>query len=218
MGVSDSKIVETDSNGTMYVGPYIYDTHIRIGKLITNNYEYEGEIIKAGNIKGKLLYLMNGEGICAYKDGTVEKGQFDFGRLHGPAKITKNGVTIAKGIFESSRIKSGFYFTVNGDKVISNDFQTGSVKIEYVNGDFYEGSYKNEKRNGEGTLFTKNISYFCKWENDLKNGKGFQIENNIQTKKYWENDIEKEQFINIKCPECNQKLCFLISNCNILEK
>ena len=52
---------------------------------------------------------------------------------------------------------------------MNNDIGT----YNYLNGDKYEGSWKDQKRNGIGTCYyTNKEKYDGEWANNMKNGHG----------------------------------------------
>ena len=62
----------------------------------------------------------------------------------------------------------------------------------FYNGDRYEGSWKNDKRNGEGTYYYQSGAYYKgSWVDDQKEGKGiFDWKDGSKYEGYWVEDKE----------------------------
>lgn len=185
----------TYKNGNIFEG-IIDITHTVIPKVTY----MKGTLISANNTvvvgEWKDDILTGNDCKIIYPDGdnysgSIVKGQFDTGML----------------------ISEGYMF--NGHW--GNNARNFSGTIKYPNGDIYEGTYTNSKRNGYGTLIQGNISYYAYSNNDLKNGDGYISINGVKTNKSWKNNLDVERPIQINCPECCKKLNFMLSECTIFE-
>ena len=75
---------------------------------------------------------------------------------------------------DNSWIERGFII-----KIMATSMKDSGIMIEEMewnNGNKYEGEFKDNKRNGQGTYFWNNGNHYQgKWENDLRHGKGIFI-------------------------------------------
>jgi hypothetical protein len=60
------------------------------------------------------------------------------------------------------------------DGDFSNDVRQGAGRVNYANGDWYEGQWNNNKRHGQGVYFYKKLSvkYVGEWEDNTRHGRG----------------------------------------------
>ncbi len=54
----------------------------------------------------------------------------------------------------------------------TGDCQNGKGSYVYLNDDYYDGEWKNGKREGQGKLFGNNFIYDGEWKNGKRNGYG----------------------------------------------
>jgi hypothetical protein len=77
-----------------------------------------------------------------------------------------------------------------------DDQKNGFANVKFSNGDIYDGDYKNNKRQGQGTYFfwVDGSKYIGAWENDMKNGQGILYDKNGKILKsgMWQNGKNTE--------------------------
>ena len=104
---------------------------------------------------------------------------------------------IGIGLVCSAKIKhlvnAGFKFTIflaDWHSWINNKLN-GKGVFYYVNGDKYDGDFKDNKLNGYGTLYYKNGNkYEGEWKNNKKNGKGlFLFSNDLKYEGEFKNNL-----------------------------
>lgn len=173
------------------------------GDFVNNKYSGHGDyyinniLVYSGQWKdGK----QSGNGI-EYSDNAEFHGNYENGKRNGLFKIFRNGTTrfvsFANGIPDLENCKiyynDGTIWTgglnasyepsgrgtiqdPNGFVRIenrSNGELTGSQKISFPDGSFYEGEVINGKRSGYGIqLYSDGITYTGNWENDFQSGYG----------------------------------------------
>ena len=107
---------------------------------------------------------IQGEGICKYKDGRTYEGEFSNGFPHG------------KGVYTGS----------DGTKVIGisvNGLVTEVTKIEFSNGNRFEGSW-NGDLDGDGTMYYgTGERYEGHWKNGEKDGDGIYYDKDGESSK-----------------------------------
>jgi len=135
------------SNGIVYHGNWKNSKREGTGWLaLRNGDKFEGRVDDLWNVN-EIIEVLNGD---------VFKGEWKNGQKHG------------KGVFTLK----------NGDKIEGNwvnDVLQSMVKIEYSNGDKYEGEVKDEsfQKHGKGVLFFHNGSkYDGYWSNNKEIGQG----------------------------------------------
>lgn len=151
VGLYRGEVTKTNDKGKTYTGPYIYNLGNENGRLITDKYEYTGEIHRLNDD-----YDMYGNGICTFNTGTVYQGEFYMGKPNGQLKIIKNNNIIMEGIVEMGQLKSGYYLTESGDRIQSEKFLLknlcgGDVTVERISGDRFVG-----------TVYDSSLLYFQK--------------------------------------------------------
>ena len=107
---------------------------------------------------------IQGEGICKYKDGRTYEGEFSNGFPHG------------KGVYTGS----------DGTKVVGisvNGLVTEVTKIEFSNGNRFEGSW-NGDLDGDGTMYyVTGERYEGYWKNGEKDGDGIYYDKDGESSK-----------------------------------
>ena len=127
------------------------------GQLIMPN----GEIYK-GSFKNDIRH---GPGICKFNNGAIYKGEWRDGHPQGTGMLfSPPGELIETRFEEGSDGKSGTTWKI-GDNT--------QVKILFTNGEYYEGNFKNNCRNGQGIHYYSNGDYYDgEWQNDRRIGRG----------------------------------------------
>ena len=146
------------------------------------------------------------EGIKFTKNGDLYKGQLKDKKPHGNGYKKNHDRTEFKGIWFKGIFQEGYQRLNYGNEVFgelldSNNIRTGISKYQVIDvnliknhknkkeienaikiqGDdgMYEGEFKNELRNGIGSMYYKNNSiYHGEWNLDQKTGKGVFYGNN----------------------------------------
>ena len=176
------------------------------GKMIYSNGTYEGEW-KDGLGQGRGVYnLDNGEvfegelrdgrsdgkGIAKYPDGSSYVGQYQDGSAHGKGIYTwadgsyydgdlKYGNRDGKGIEKTSE---GRVIYEGGYK---DDCRDGNGTGYFKNGDVYSGAWCDDEINGTGIMTYANKDvYHGQWKKGYKNGEG--------TMKFHNGDVYKGEF------------------------
>ncbi|VEV57270.1 conserved Plasmodium protein, unknown function [Plasmodium vinckei vinckei] len=168
---------------------------------INNKYTFNG-LIKLDNYSCPCFYKKFQ--ICSNKETFI--GYFKYRHIKGYGEIISNNYTYRGYIYDCKKSKKGSYllFLINN----SNDEHKQIIKCDdYKNASLiYNGMWKNNKRNGHGTLklsFTKknNIDYVLKenkkyiiyngwWKNNKRHFYGIQnyINNNCKYIGFWKNN------------------------------
>ena len=144
--------------------------------------EYSGEF-RNGRYEGHGTYRFNN----GWLSGAVYEGNFVFGKMHGPGKITfpnqdtedktkaNDERTISDGRVYEGTFSRG-EITGKGKLVFSktNRIYTGAVKdgkmdgigkLEIGNGCWYEGDFKDDRKDGDGIMhFPSGSKYEAVWE------------------------------------------------------
>ncbi|CAI2378234.1 unnamed protein product [Moneuplotes crassus] len=164
------------SNGMIIDGFYIgeqklnKDTEVKV--LYTNGEVYEGRWRENKR---------SGKGKHIYSDYSIYDGNWLDDERHGNGKMTLPNNSFIIGEFKNDVMISGskyidenrniFEPMLNGDQ--TGKFYRGRLygygKANFVNGDFYEGMFKDGKRCGKGKMQYKNIKKF----NDEDNGSSY---------------------------------------------
>ncbi len=183
-------------NGEEYEGDFIdgYMHGYGIKKFRDGSF-YKGEF-KFGKISGKGVYSLHYDH-CEQNELSSEEydGEWENGERNGIGKMIKNlnnGIqTIYKGewsenlfngqgdyrrhtwAFDYDLAEGGYstthiIHTLRYEGCFSKGLKDGYGILYYENGDLYEGYWRNDKRHGLGTLFTRLRDVICKgeWLND----------------------------------------------------
>ena len=135
----------------------------------------------------------HGQGTYYYPSGNKYVGQWKNDYKHGQGTmIYKNGL-IEKGIWENNKFigskseKSFFKNQIKAKDTIksnqtnkcpSSGYKDNCIgRITYTSGNVYEGSFKNNKRHGQGTFYFnkgkwKGDKYIGQWKDNKYNGQG----------------------------------------------
>ena len=166
----ETKNSKMEGNGILFLTK---GTNCKIEGTWENGYIEHGTITYSDNkiYKGEIKELLpNGQGELVDSDGTYT-GMFVNGKKEGKGLMQYSGVTD----------KNNLVKTYDGNW--KNDLYNGEGSLVYKNGDIYEGTFVDGKKdgNGEYTYFNDKdiLRYEGQWENDLKNGKGKFIFNDM---------------------------------------
>ena len=145
-------------NALLYNNNIIYIKGLRLfTKLYILKYEnidsfYIGEV----NINNEL----NGRGILMNKNGCKYDGTFEKNKFTGIGKLIDEEGTYLEGYFKEKKIDGrGIKRTLN-DTIYIGDFTLGLKDgrgKEETSEHIYEGEFKNDKKNGNGKLYYKNL-------------------------------------------------------------
>ena len=169
------------------------DPLIGKGKLLLNS----GETLEGCFINGKL----NKHGKYIDENGNIFEGYFQDGILNGKGTIIKlkliKDKNKSKDTLEEIKytgdiknfLKEGYGEEICKEYIYEgnfhNDLKDGKGRIKYFQtGDLYEGEFKDDKINGQGTYIWKNK---CQYTGEFKNG-----EMNGEGKFTWPNGSEYE--------------------------
>ena len=119
--------------------------------------------------------LPNGVGALEFTNGDIYEGSFDNGRPHGTGRYASASGDIIAGLFEDGRPVKGMKLSAAGHKYLGefHPIRGGALyhglgKLEFSNGDWYEGSFVDGYFSGEGIyVFADGLSVSClTWVND----------------------------------------------------
>ena len=154
VGKDFSEIHNTPGLTSDYTGEFGNSPGLAHGKgtfEIYLNGEYDGKC--KGEIKND---LMNGEGICIWKNGEKYIGEFKDDLFHGQGTYTFADGGIYVGEWKFSKVNGQGTMTFpNGAKYIGefkDDLFHGQGTYTYADGRTYVGEWKEDKLNGQGTM------------------------------------------------------------------
>ena len=204
-------------NGDIYDGEMSNSNYNGKGKLISQNYEYNGKFVDGEK---------DGEGTIKFNDGTEYFGTFANNNFNGYGNMKWNNGLEYKGYFKDNFLEgNGVFFDKNGEKYEGNFEKNafhGKGKYLYLNGDEYEGDFEYGTRNGKGIYRKKNGFVFEGfWDNNIPNGYGkitindktvkctFRNGKIIEEINYENNDDINDNFYNESMNLSTQKLAHL---------
>lgn len=179
----------TWKNGDRYNGSWKDGKRHGLGTFHSHKeYSIEGRWKDGKIIKGKIEYLngmeyegefrhneYNGEGMLTSPDERVYKGSFLDGQFHGKGVLKINENEIKDGLFRNGELYHGKHAYIASDGkyiVIIKNGKKKKGKVEYKNGNIYEGHMKDLKPHGLG-IFTLGKNKPVKVE--FENGKFKQV-------------------------------------------
>ena len=215
----------TNPYGDKYIGKFKDGKFNGQGTLTFVNHvkcvKYEGEFKDDKPVKGIMIYKdgsnyngdwedckLNGEGTFTYPNGDKYIGQFKDGKRNGQGTLTfVNDVKYVKyeGEFKDDQLVKGIIIYKDGSNY-NGDFFEGKkhgygIETFPLNGGFYKGNFKEDKKDGEGTLELPNgYKYTGSWRNGKREGKGeefiprsgYMID--VTRKGNWNNDKPQGDF------------------------
>ena len=162
----------------------------KIEEIENQNFKYEGIIIN----KKKEEY-----GIINYNNGEKFIGQFKNDKKEGEGTIININYDIIKSNWKKDiSVNFGIILYRNGSIYIGNFINTnnniylkeGLGIIKYINGDRFEGEFKNDLKEGKGKLYLKDKIIIGFWLNDKMTNNGIINYNNGD---YYEGNIIKNK-------------------------
>ena len=180
--------------GVVYVYEGEFQNNERSGKG-TMTWGKDGETtIYEGDFADNWI---NGYGTCTWPSGDHYEGEWKNGKFNGKGTITYAGGSVYEGEFvDNKKNGEGIWTKSDGTAVTENwiygkkvetltledGTYTGGVtdgkpdgqgKMEYTNGQVYEGEWKNGVRSGQGRCTWPDGGYYDgEWANDKWNGQG----------------------------------------------
>ena len=147
------------------------------GSELENKYFYKILEEKDGTYKGIIglghdsIFIKQGKGNKAYKDGKLFEGEWKNNKREGKGSLK----------YENGNVYEGEW---------KNDKREGKGILKLANGNVYEGEWKNDKREGKGiNKWIDGRVYEGEWKNDKREGKGIHKFPNGSTQKgQWKND------------------------------
>ena len=180
--------------GVVYVYEGEFQNNERSGKG-TMTWGKDGETtIYEGDFADNWI---NGYGTCTWPSGDHYEGEWKNGKFNGKGTMTYAGGSVYEGEFvDNKKNGEGIWTKSDGTAVTENwiygkkvetltledGTYTGGVtdgkpdgqgKMEYTNGQVYEGEWKNGVRSGQGRCTWPDGGYYDgEWANDKWNGQG----------------------------------------------
>ena len=104
-------------------------------------------------------------------------------------KLNENDLSIM-----IQKVNNNNYEVDNALMDIVNRTYKDVLANNYVNGEYYAGSYKNNLRSGQGTAhFPNGDIYIGQWDKDSMNGKGTYYFGGKNSKTYYEGEMSKNE-------------------------
>ncbi len=180
--------------GVVYVYEGEFQNNERSGKG-TMTWGKDGETtIYEGDFADNWI---NGYGTCTWPSGNHYEGEWKNGRFNGKGTLTYAGGSVYEGEFVDNEKNGEGIWTKSDGTVVTENWiygkkvetltledgtYTGGVtdgkpdgqgKMEYTNGQVYEGEWKNGVRSGQGRCTWPDGGYYDgEWANDKWNGQG----------------------------------------------
>lgn len=193
-GMRNGQGTYTSTEGDGYVYEGEFQNNERSGKG-TMTWGKDGETtIYEGDFADNWI---NGYGTCTWPSGDHYEGEWKNGKFNGKGTITYAGGSVYEGEFvDNKKNGEGIWTKSDGTAVTENwiygkkvetltledGTYTGGVtdgkpdgqgKMEYTNGQVYEGEWKNGVRSGQGRCTWPDGGYYDgEWANDKWNGQG----------------------------------------------
>ena len=180
--------------GVVYVYEGEFQNNERSGKG-TMTWGKDGETtIYEGDFADNWI---NGYGTCTWPSGDHYEGEWKNGKFNGKGTMTYAGGSVYEGEFVDNKKNGEGIWTKSDGTVVTENWiygkkvetltledgtYTGGVtdgkpdgqgKMEYTNGQVYEGEWKNGVRSGQGRCTWPDGGYYDgEWANDKWNGQG----------------------------------------------
>lgn len=193
-GMRNGQGTYTSTEGDGYVYEGEFQNNERSGKG-TMTWGKDGETtIYEGDFADNWI---NGYGTCTWPSGDHYEGEWKNGKFNGKGTMTYAGGSVYEGEFvDNKKNGEGIWTKSDGTAVTENwiygkkvetltledGTYTGGVtdgkpdgqgKMEYTNGQVYEGEWKNGVRSGQGRCTWPDGGYYDgEWANDKWNGQG----------------------------------------------
>ncbi|CAK6978754.1 radial spoke head 10 homolog B [Scomber scombrus] len=160
--------------------------HVYKGKFSMGLMDGSGVFTWAGGLKYEGEFVCNmplGQGTYTWPDSSSYKGEVYNGVRHGSGTYTcaKNGMSYRGQWHQSKRHGKGAVY-YNQDKTswykgdwVKNNREGWGVRY-YPSGNIYSGEWKNNVRNGEGTMRWLKLGqrYDGQWQDGVQHGRGTQ--------------------------------------------
>jgi len=156
VGEMEFGLVEGDgkftwNNEDYYVGDFYY-----------NEIEGKGEFVFAegGNYKGDFQEgNREGTGEFKWSNGSIYTGDWSNDKITGEGTLLFTNGDKIEGFFNKGKFISGVYTTKSASaeyRIVLEDGKVSNVNITFDNGVVYNGGYKKNAFNGDGTLIYEN--------------------------------------------------------------
>lgn len=193
-GMRNGQGTYTSTEGDGYVYEGEFQNNERSGKG-TMTWGKDGETtIYEGDFADNWI---NGYGTCTWPSGDHYEGEWKNGKFNGKGTMTYAGGSVYEGEFVDNKKNGEGIWTKSDGTVVTENWiygkkvetltledgtYTGGVtdgkpdgqgKMEYTNGQVYEGEWKNGVRSGQGRCTWPDGGYYDgEWANDKWNGQG----------------------------------------------
>ena len=116
----------------------------------------------------------NGKGTLTYADGSVYEGEFVDDKKNGEGTYTKaDGTVVTENWIYGKKVETLTLEDGTYTGGVTDGKPDGQGKMEYTNGQVYEGEWKNGVRSGQGTHTTSSGNvYVGEWKDDKMEGQG----------------------------------------------
>ena len=187
-----------ESKGNYYVGNFLYGVKFGEGKEYKNDVlVYEG-MFANDKYEGEGKYYLSNSNITYI-------GHFENGLMNGKGKIYKNGEFIFEGNFKDDRFAENSKISLFNGKYIfcqyNNEFK-GTGKIFNKDGTLeYEGDIVKFQKHGKGILYMEDGIYKGEFKDNMKDGEGtiYDLNGNIIFEgNFKNNELQGEQNIQLK--------------------
>ena len=207
----------------IYNGNWINDLWEGKGEFQYKNDIYEGIFLEGKLLGMGKIYFKNGDnyigninnnlkkegnGIMNYKNGNKYKGDWDNDIKSGKGIMIFNNGNLFNGLWKNDKINKGIYYTDQNDfrknydneQYFYDDFINKKLNI---NGKIFCGEFVDDKINGRGFEFNKDIIFIGNFNLNKKHGKGtlYYLNGNVITGEWIDdkiNDIICNKFVSIK--------------------
>ncbi len=117
---------------------------------------------------------MDGKGTLTYADGSVYEGEFVDGQKNGEGTYTKaDGTVVTENWIYGKKVETLTLEEGTYTGGVTDGKPDGQGKMEYTNGQVYEGEWKDGVRSGQGRCTWPDGGYYDgEWANDKWNGQG----------------------------------------------